>query len=128
MISLKSSKVLLASMELMSWFYIKFTWVEKRHLALSGVFPKYKHCVKSVQNPELFLVPVFPHSDWIQRDILYFSVFSPNAGKYRPEITPYYDTFHAREQLILCEQEELMEFSEQEVFCSFCLVLTQIGK
>ena len=25
----------------------------------------------------------------------YFSVFSPNTGKYRPEITPYIDTFHA---------------------------------
>ena len=23
------------------------------------------------------------------------SVFSPNAGKYRPEKTPYLDTFHA---------------------------------
>ena len=25
----------------------------------------------------------------------YFTVFSPNAGKYGPEITPYLDTFHA---------------------------------
>ena len=25
----------------------------------------------------------------------YLSVFSPNAGKYRPEITLYLDTFHA---------------------------------
>ena len=25
----------------------------------------------------------------------YFSVFSPNAGKYGPEKTPYLDTFHA---------------------------------
>ena len=25
----------------------------------------------------------------------YFSVFSPNAGKYGPEVTPYLDTFHA---------------------------------
>ena len=25
----------------------------------------------------------------------YFHVFSPNTGKYRPEITPYLDTFHA---------------------------------
>ena len=24
-----------------------------------------------------------------------WSVFSPNAGKYRPEKTPYLDTFHA---------------------------------
>ena len=25
----------------------------------------------------------------------YFSVFSPNPGKYGPEITPYLDNFHA---------------------------------
>ena len=25
----------------------------------------------------------------------YFLVFSPNTGKYGPEITPYLDTFHA---------------------------------
>ena len=26
---------------------------------------------------------------------LYFPVFSPNTGKYGPEITPYLGTFHA---------------------------------
>ena len=36
------------------------------------------HCVKSVQIRSCF-----------------WSVFSPNAGKYGPEITPYLDTFHA---------------------------------
>ena len=36
----------------------------------------------------------FPVSDWIRRDTEYLSVFSPNAGKYGPEITPYLDTFH----------------------------------
>ena len=45
-------------------------------------------------NTELFLVRIFPHSDWIRRDV-YLSVFSPNAGKYGPEITPYLGTFHA---------------------------------
>ena len=25
----------------------------------------------------------------------YFPVFSPNIGKYRPDMTPYLDTFHA---------------------------------
>ena len=38
---------------------------------------------------ELFLVRIFPYSD------SYLSVFSPDAGKYGPEITPYLDTFHA---------------------------------
>ena len=36
-------------------------------------------------NTKLFLVRIFP----------YFSVFSPNTGKYGPEITPYLDNFHA---------------------------------
>ena len=30
-----------------------------------------------------------PNTDWI------WSVFSPNAGKYGPEISPFLDTFHA---------------------------------
>ena len=28
---------------------------------------------------------IFPHSEWIRRDTEYLSVFSPNAGKWRPE-------------------------------------------
>ena len=47
------------------------------------------------QNTELFLVRIFRHSDRIRRDTDYLSVFSPDAGKYRPEITPHLDTFHA---------------------------------
>ena len=46
-------------------------------------------------NTEFFLVRVFPDSDWIRRDTEYLSVFSPNAGKYKPEKTPYLDTFDA---------------------------------
>ena len=45
-------------------------------------------------NTELFLVRIFPHLDWIQRDTWYLSVASSNAGNYGPEITPYLDTFH----------------------------------
>ena len=46
----------------------------------------------------VFSGPYFPHSDWIQRNKPYLSVFSLNAGKYGPEKTPYLDTFHA----VLC--------------------------
>ena len=46
-------------------------------------------------NTEFFLVRIFSHSYCIRNDTPYFSVFSPNAGKYRPEKTPYLDTFHA---------------------------------
>ena len=42
----------------------------------------------------VFLVRIFPHSDWIWRDTEHLSVFSPNAGKYGPEKTPYLDSFH----------------------------------
>ena len=46
-------------------------------------------------NTEFFLFRIFPYSNWIWRDTPHFSVFSPNAGKYGPEKTPYLDTFHA---------------------------------
>ena len=46
-------------------------------------------------NTEFFLVHTFPRSDRIRRDTEYLSVFSPNVGKYGPELTPYLDTFHA---------------------------------
>ena len=36
----------------------------------------------------VFLVRIFPHSDWIRRDTEYIFVFSPNAGKYGPEKRP----------------------------------------
>ena len=45
-------------------------------------------------NTKFFLVLIFQYSDWIQRDNPYLSVFSPNAGKYGPEKTPYLDTYH----------------------------------
>ena len=53
----------------------------------------YHHCVKSVQNTELFLVRIFLYSDWIRRFTPSISVFSPNKGKHGPEITPYLDNF-----------------------------------
>ena len=47
-------------------------------------------------NTEFFLVPIFSHLNWIWRDTEYLSVFSPNAGKYGPDKTPYLDTFYTR--------------------------------
>ena len=52
------------------------------------------HCVKC-PNTEFFLVRVFLHSNWIRKDTPYLSVFSPNAGNYGPEKTPYLGTFQA---------------------------------
>ena len=34
----------------------------------------------------VFLVPIFPHLEWIQRDTLYLSVFSPKNGPERLQI------------------------------------------
>ena len=42
-----------------------------------------------------FLVRIFPYLDWIRRDAPYLSIFSPHAGKYGPEKTPYLDTLHS---------------------------------
>ena len=50
-------------------------------------------------NTEYFLVPIFPHSDLIQRDAEYLSVFSPNAGKYVPEKNPYLNTPYLQQAL-----------------------------
>ena len=50
--------------------------------------------VWNVSKYRAFSGPWFPHSDWIPRDTKYLSVFSPNAGKYGPEKTPYLETFH----------------------------------
>ena len=46
-------------------------------------------------NTEFFLVRIFPYSVWIRKDTPCLSVFSPHAGKYGPEKTPYLDNFHA---------------------------------
>ena len=52
-----------------------------------------KHTLREeCPNTELFLVRIFLRSEWIRRE--YLSVFTPNMGKYRPEKTPYLDTFH----------------------------------
>ena len=42
----------------------------------------------------------------------YLSVFSPNTGKYGPEITPYLDSFHAMSitmKVIKCHTAELLK-------------------
>ena len=62
-----------------------FWWLWQQQLSLREMCP----------NTELFLVRIFLYSDWIRRDTAYLSVFSPNTGKYGPEITPHLDTFHA---------------------------------
>ena len=71
------------------FFTISWGW------PLQGYYPLSKKC----PNMELLLVRIFLYSDWIWRFTLQVSVFSPNAGQYAPEMTPYLDTFHAVAQL-----------------------------
>ena len=61
---------------------------------------------------EFFLVRIFPHSDWTRRDTSYLSVFSPNAGKYGPEKTPYLDIFHAVEHMNFNVRRDLEKIDE----------------
>ena len=74
-------------------FFVKYlasSLVELCSRNFDGYFSLREKC----PNTELFLVRIFLYSDWIPRFTLQISVLIPNTGKYRPEITPYLDTFH----------------------------------
>ena len=47
----------------------------------------------------------------------YFCVFSPNIGKYGPEITPYLDTFHAVHMLLIFNSEDHGEGNRSTLIC-----------
>ena len=77
-------------------------------------------------NTELFLVHIFQYSNWIRRDTPYLSVFSPNTGKYGPEITPYLDNVHAvwtKKISKKCNHFDLqLKFTYQVIDCDrFCV-------
>ena len=65
----------------------KFEIKQRDHCDISALREK-------CPNTKFFLVRIFLSSDWIRR-FTENVVFSPNAGKYGPEKTPYLDTFHA---------------------------------
>ena len=46
---------------------------------------KFTNTVWKVSVLGVFLIRTFPHSDWIRRNTQFLSIFSPDAGKYRPE-------------------------------------------
>ena len=56
---------------------------------------------KKCPNTEFFLVRIFLHSACIWRFTEEISVFSPNTGKYEPEKTPHFDTFHAVDGILI---------------------------
>ena len=63
------------------------------NLSIMEIWYKFQYTAlrEKCLNTELFLVRILTLFDWIRRGI----VFSPNEGKYGPEITPYLDTFNA---------------------------------
>ena len=77
----------------------------------------FKHPLREkCPNTEIFLVRILPHSDWIRRDTEYLSVFSPNAGNYEPEKTPYSDTFHAVILALLIDVLKKSEPDQAHIF------------
>ena len=58
----------------------------------------------------------------------YFSVFSPNKGKYAPEITPYLDAFHVvfskMFQVILDSKTNSSQAPQERVVLKNCLIKT----
>ena len=50
----------------------------------------------------------------------YFPVFSPNTGKYGPEITPYLDTFHAVNCGPKRKNQTVKLLEMTELICYFC--------
>ena len=68
------------------------------HLVLGILLSKnlvfaFLHPAWKVSKYGVFLVRIFPHSDWIRRDTSYLSVFSPNAGKYELEKNSVFGQF-----------------------------------
>ena len=59
----------------------------------AAYFAYIHHCVKSVQNG-VFSGPYFPEFGLNTERYEVSLLFSPNAGKYGLEKTPYFDTFH----------------------------------
>ena len=59
----------------------------------SIIYVTYTAC--KVSNYGLFSGPYFPAFGLNTERYSYPSIFSPNAGKYGQEKTPYLDTFHA---------------------------------
>ena len=64
----------------MTWCHVQKLWLTLLWEHLCTYYIAWKLVVFGV-----FLIRIFPHWDWIRRDNPFLPVFSPNAGKYRPE-------------------------------------------
>ena len=57
-------------------------YINQNFITSSDIFQNINLYMKKIR---VFLVLIFPHSNWIKRDTPFLSVFSPNAGIYGPE-------------------------------------------
>ena len=67
--------------------------VYQKYLGPGSPLKSYNFTAWKVSVFGVILARIFPHSDWLRRDTEYLSVFSPNAGKYRPEKNSVYGHF-----------------------------------
>ena len=74
-------------------------------------------------NTELLLACIFLYSDWIRRFTPQIFVFSPNTGKYGPEIIPYLDTFHAVRVFGQVKFKDIIYFFKVEMFTAEWFVM-----
>ena len=87
--SLKKSKnnlYYVKSVQMRSFFWPVFSRIPTEYGEILVSLRIQSTAWEVFKKSEFFLVRIFLHLD---------SVFSPNAGKYVPEKTPYLDTFHA---------------------------------
>ena len=50
----------------------------------------------------------------MRRDLVIIDLFSPNTGKYGPEITPYLDTFHVVQVFQILPNKQINQVIEKQ--------------
>ena len=73
-------------------------------------------------NTEFFLARIFLYLDWIRKFTKQISLFSPNTGKYRPEKTPFSDTFHAVMKSAIIQVTYLLN-DPMVIFLLYCHII-----
>ena len=65
------------------------TWIKRLPLSIISIYGNKPYfdinTAWKMSSYRVFTVRIFPHSNSMQRDTEYLSVFSSNVGKYRPE-------------------------------------------
>ena len=95
---------------------LTWSWIKTKNMITVSSIKKFDiwnhwHCLKIVQI-RCFFWFVFSRMRTEYAKMLRISVFCPNAGKYRPEKTPYLDTFHT---VWLTHKQKTSKFSETNI-------------